>query len=113
MGYKALLLNFEPSRPTELGKKNLDRMRDTYGFDLIELKKSPTYRKLSRISFDLIGDHEWPNHVGIYCWPVQVANNFSIPLTFFSNHNPEFSILVRLDKNIVNCITKLTKALNI
>ena len=83
MGYKALLLNFEPSCPTEIGKSNLDRMRDTYGFDLIELKKSPIYRKLSRIGFDLIGDHEWPNHVGIYCWPIQVANNFNIPLTFY------------------------------
>jgi N-acetyl sugar amidotransferase len=83
MGYKALLLNFEPSYPTELGKRNLERMRNTYGFDLIELKKSPTYRKLSRIAFDLIGDHEWPNHVGIYCWPIQIANNFNIPLTFY------------------------------
>jgi len=83
MGLKALLLNFEPSYPTELGKRNLYRMRDDFGFDLIELKKSATYRKLARIGFDVVGDHEWPNHVGIYCWPIQVANNFNIPLTFY------------------------------
>ena len=30
-----------------------------------------------------MGDHEWPNHVGIQCWPVQMANKLNIPLIFW------------------------------
>ena len=82
-GLKPLLLNFEPSFPTELGKKNLKNLVDTFEFDLIELKKSPVYRKLAKICFDLVGDHEWPNHVGIYCWPIHMANKLDIPITFY------------------------------
>ena len=82
-GLKPLLLNFEPSFPTELGKKNLKNLVDTFEFDLIELKKSPVYRKLAKICFDVVGDHEWPNHVGIYCWPIHMANKLDIPITFY------------------------------
>ena len=82
-GLKPLLLSFEPSYPTEIGKTNLKNLVDTFGCDLIQLKKSPTYRKLARIGFDIVGDHEWPNHVGIHCWPVRMANKFNIPLTFY------------------------------
>ena len=83
LGLKTLLLSFEPSFPTEIGKKNLQNLVDTFGSDLILLKKSPTYAKLARICFDVVGDHEWPNHVGIYCWPIRMANNLNIPLTFY------------------------------
>jgi hypothetical protein len=82
-GLKPLLLNFEPSFPTELGKKNLKHLVETYECDLIQIKKSPVYRKLCRIGFDLIGDHEWPNHVGIYCWPISMADKLNIPVTFY------------------------------
>jgi N-acetyl sugar amidotransferase len=82
-GLKPLLLNFEPSYPTKVGKKNLQNLVDTFGFDLIEIKKSPVYKKLAKIGFDIIGDHEWPNHVGIFVWPIRMANQFNIPITFY------------------------------
>ena len=84
VGLKPLLLSFEPSYPTELGKANLKNLVDTFGCDLIHLKKSPTYRKLAKICFDVVGDHEWPNHVGIFCWPIQMANKLNIPITFYA-----------------------------
>ncbi len=83
LGLNALMLNFEPSYPTELGKKNLNNLRENFGFDLLELKKNTNYRKLAKIGFDIVGDHEWPNHVGIYCWPLTVANQMKIPFTFY------------------------------
>lgn len=87
VGLKPLLITFEPSYPTALGKKNLENLVNKFGCDLIQLKKSPTYNKLARIAFDIVGDHEWPNHVGIYCWPVRMANDFNIPLTFYGEPN--------------------------
>ena len=83
LGLSALLLNFEPSFPTEVGKKNLNNLRNSFGYDLLELKKNSNYRKLARIGFDIVGDHEWPNHVGIYCWPLTIANQMKIPFTFY------------------------------
>jgi N-acetyl sugar amidotransferase len=81
-GLKPLLVNFEPSSMTRVGQENLDNLVNNFGCDLIQLKKSNTYKKLARLSFDLMGDHEWPNHVGIQCWPVQMANNLNIKLIF-------------------------------
>ena len=83
MGLTALLLNFEPSYPTETGKKNLNLLTDKFGYDLLILRKNSNYRKLARIGFDIVGDHEWPNHVGIYCWPLTIANQMRIPFTFY------------------------------
>tara|TARA_B100001248_G_scaffold87105_2_gene63911 strand:+ start:1974 stop:3113 length:1140 start_codon:yes stop_codon:yes gene_type:complete len=83
LGLTALLLNFEPSYPTETGKKNLNLLTDKFGYDLLILRKNSNYRKLARIGFDIVGDHEWPNHVGIYCWPLTIANQMRIPFTFY------------------------------
>ena len=82
-GLKPLLLNFEPSCPTENGKYNLQNLVNAFNCDLIQMKKSPTYRKLARIGFDVVGDHEWPNHVGCYVWPTQMACKLKIPITFY------------------------------
>jgi len=80
---KPLLVCFEPSHPTEVGKHNLDNLSNTFNCDLLLLKKSSTYRKLARIGFDLVGDHEWPNHVGIFCWPVHMALKMGISTIFY------------------------------
>ena len=82
-GFNPLLVSFEPSYPTEIGKLNLQNMVDSFNVDLIQLRKSPTYRKLCRAGFDIVGDHEWPNHVGVYCWPMQMAVKLNIPYAFY------------------------------
>ena len=62
-----LLLSFEPSRQTEIGEKNLKNLSKTFDCDLVQLKKNEkVYRKLAKIGLEVVGDHEWPNHVGIY-----------------------------------------------
>lgn len=73
-----LLVAFEPSCPTDVGEKNLKNLSDRFACDLIQLRKSSVYRKLAKIGFDVVGDHEWPNHVGIYCWPMQMAVKMKI-----------------------------------
>ena len=82
-GFNPLLVSFEPSCPTEIGKRNLQNMVDSFNVDLIQMRKSPTYRKLCRIGFDVVGDHEWPNHVGIFCWPMQMAVKLKVPNAFY------------------------------
>ncbi len=82
-GLKPLLVAFEPSRPTDVGRHNLKVMTNAFNCDLIQLQKSSTYRKLARAGFDLVGDHEWPNHVGIFCWPVRMALTMGISTIFY------------------------------
>jgi N-acetyl sugar amidotransferase len=83
-GLNPLLLSFEPSWPTEIGKKNLDNLKNNFNTDLIQLKKnSQVYKKLARIGFEIVGDHEWPNHVGIYTWPLKMAVKLNIHLALY------------------------------
>ena len=83
-GLNPLLVNFEPSCPTEIGIKNLNNLKESFNCDLIQLKKSEfVYSNLSRTAFEIVGDHEWPNHVGIYVWPIRMALKLKIPYVFY------------------------------
>ena len=79
-----LLLSFEPSRPTKIGVKNLQNLSNSFSCDLIQLKKNQNvYKKLAKIGFETVGDHEWPNHVGIYTWPIKMAIKLNINLILY------------------------------
>jgi len=83
-GLNPLLFSFEPSYQTEVGIKNLSNLRNTFECDLIQLKKNLTvYKKLAKIGFEVVGDHEWPNHVGIYTWPIKMAIRMNINLILY------------------------------
>jgi N-acetyl sugar amidotransferase len=85
-GLNPLLVHFEPTMRTELGMKNLENIRQ-FG-DLLEFKKNPeVYRKMSVEGFRRVGDHEWPNHVGIFTFPVRVAVAYKIPLIIWGENS--------------------------
>ena len=80
-GLNPLLVSFEPTPFSVLGEQNLLNIGKTFGCDIIHFRKNPTvYVKLARIGFERVGDHEWPNHVGIFTTAARVAMNFKIPL---------------------------------
>ena len=63
-----LLVCFEQTKITELGRKNLENIRQ-FG-DLVYFKKNPDiYRKMVIEGFQRVGDNEWPNHIGIFTVP--------------------------------------------
>jgi N-acetyl sugar amidotransferase len=71
---------------TELGLKNLENIRQ-FG-DVLEFKKNPSvYRKMSIEGFRRVGDHEWPNHIGIFTFPVRVAVAYKIPLIIWGENS--------------------------
>lgn len=87
-GLNPLLVSFEPTLPTELGKKNLKNLTETFGCDLIQFRKNPlVYKKLGRIAFERVGDHEWPNHLGIFTVPVKTAVYYHIPLIIWGENS--------------------------
>ena len=82
-----LLVCFEPTMQTELGKKNLDNIGH-FGCDVIYFKKNPeVYKKMVIEGFKRVGDNEWPNHVGIFTVPVQIAVKYNIPLIIWGENS--------------------------
>lgn len=81
-----LLVSFEQTHITELGRKNIENIRQ-FG-DLIYFKKNPeVYKKMVIEAFKRVGDNEWPNHVGIFTIPIQVAVKFKIPLIIWGENS--------------------------
>jgi len=82
-GLKPLCVCFEPTLPTEVGRKNLN-MLNRLGVDLIHFKRNPiVYEKMVLEGLKRVGDQEWPNHLGIFTVPFHFAVKFNIPLVIW------------------------------
>lgn len=85
-GLNILMFNFEPTVRTELGKLNLENIRQ-FG-DLIEMKKSHrTHRIMALEGFRRVGDNEWPSHAAIFSYAVRLAIAFDIPLILWGENS--------------------------
>lgn len=86
-GLKPLCVSFEPTYPTELGKRNLENL-GRLGVDVIQFRKNPhVYNRMCQIGFKTVGDHDWPNHVGIFTVPIRIAVQYKIPLIIWGENS--------------------------
>jgi N-acetyl sugar amidotransferase len=86
-GMNPLCVNFVPCEMTDVGHKNLEFLRDL-GFDLIQVGANrKVYREMSKIGFHKLGDCCWPEHIGIFTTPVQVAVRYNIPLIIWGENS--------------------------
>jgi len=82
-----LCVTFTPCELTEVGRSNLDFIREQ-GFDLIQVSANrKSYKELVRIGFFKLGDCCWPEHIGIFTAPVRVAVNYRIPLIIWGENS--------------------------
>ena len=89
LGYNPLVVSFHPLDQTDLGKKNLDNLKKI-GVDCIEFSPNPIiYKKLAKFGLIELGDFQWPEHLGIFTVPVQIAVKYNIPLIIWGE-NPQF-----------------------
>jgi N-acetyl sugar amidotransferase len=87
-GLNPLCVCFETTAMTEVGQKNLDNI-SKMGIDVIFFKKNyNAYREMVIEGFKRVGDEMWPNHLGIFTIPVNVAVKFNIPLIIWGE-NPQ------------------------
>ena len=87
-GLNPLVVNFHPLDQTEIGKKNLENLK-RIGVDCIEFTANPEiYLKLARYGLTELGDFQWPEHIGIFTVPVQIAVRYNIPLIIWGE-NPQ------------------------
>ena len=79
-GLNPLVVNFHPHDFTDIGRKNIENLKKI-GVDCIEFSANPRiYNKLSKFGLQELGDFEWPEHIGIFTVPVQIAVHYKIPL---------------------------------
>jgi len=84
---KALLVCYNENNETEIGKRNIQRMKEAFGFDYINVTPSiDVLKKLNRAGLVLCGDTDMHAHMGINSVPVQMAVNFNIPLVIWGEH---------------------------
>ena len=79
---KILCVNARTCDLTPIGKKNLDNIKK-FGVDMIEFSPDPiTRKKLNRIGLLEVGDISWPEHVGIFTIPINIATKLKISTIF-------------------------------
>jgi N-acetyl sugar amidotransferase len=87
-GLNPLAVNFHPHDQTEIGRKNLENLKQL-GVDCIEFSPNPiVYSKLAKFGLVELGDFQWPEHIGIFTVPVQVAVRYKTPLIIWGE-NPQ------------------------
>lgn len=87
LGMNPLCVTSETCDFTDIGKVNLQNLKNL-GVDLLEFSPNPVVRrKLNRIGLMQVGDVSWPEHVGIFTIPIQVAVNYKIPLIVWGENS--------------------------
>lgn len=88
LGLKPLCVNATTCDLTNLGKKNLEIMKNL-DVDIINVTTSKEVRsKLNKFTLETIGDISWPEHVSIYTIPVIIAVKFGINVLIWGE-NPQ------------------------
>jgi len=86
-GMNPLLVCFVPNDQTELGRKNLDNLKKSFDCDCIEFYAKPSlYHNLQKKGLLELGDHAYPEHLGIFSIPFLIAQNFSIKLIIWGEN---------------------------
>lgn len=86
-GLNPLLVTYDGNNWTDVGWRNMVRMKQVFGCDHVIVRPSvDTLTKLNRLGFAVMGDMNWHAHVGITTAPVKVAVEHKIPLVIWGEH---------------------------
>ncbi len=105
LGLRPLVVTASTDHLTDLGRRNLENLKEV-GVDCVEFTPKPTVRrKLNRIALEEVGDIEWPEHCAIFGLPIRIAHQFGIAIVLYGENSqdeyggPEAAQqAVRLDK---------------
>ena len=88
-GMNPLCVCFETTMVTEVGRQNLDNI-SKMGIDVIHFKKNhKAYKAMVKEGFIRVGDEMWPNHIGIFTIPINIAVKFKIPLIIWGENSQQ------------------------
>ena len=87
MGLNPLCVNATTCCLSEVGRRNLENLKEL-GADVLVFSPNPIIRrKLNRIGLMQVGDMTWPEHVGIFTIPVRAAVQYKIPLIIWGENS--------------------------
>jgi len=87
LGYNALLVTYNGNNYSKTGLRNVQKMRESFGFDHIFFTPAvSTLKKLNRLGMLIMGDMDWHNHIGIATYPIKVAVEKNIPIMIWGEH---------------------------
>jgi imidazoleglycerol phosphate synthase cyclase subunit len=87
LGFNPLLVTYYGNNYSEVGERNLRRMKEAFDVDHIIYQPSvTTLKKLNRLGFKIMGDMNWHGHIGICTIPMKIAALHKIPLVIWGEH---------------------------
>jgi len=87
MGMNPLCVTSTTCDLTDIGRRNIENLKNL-GVDYIEVSPKKTVRKLlNKIGLTIVGDISWPEHLGIFTIPIQIAVKFRIPLIIWGENS--------------------------
>jgi N-acetyl sugar amidotransferase len=87
LGLNPLCVNSSTCDLTDIGRRNLENVKNL-GVDVLEFSPNKTIRrKLNKIGLQEVGDISWPEHVGIFTIPVQAAVQYKVPLIIWGENS--------------------------
>lgn len=87
LGMKPLCVTSTTCDLSDIGRKNIENIKNL-GVDYLEFSPNPIVRrKLNRIGLEHVGDISWPEHVGIFTIPVRAAVQFRVPLIIWGENS--------------------------
>ena len=103
-GLNPLVVNVIPDKLAEIGRHNMENMRNL-GVDTIQIALDPKVRrKINKFALETVGDISWPEHITIFTVPVKFSVNMNIPLLIWgeSAENELGGPIDRLDEGILD-----------
>lgn len=82
-----LLVTYDGNNWTEVGWRNMKKMKDVFKCDHIIVRPSTDILiKLNKLGFVVMGDMNWHAHVGIMTVPMAIAVKYKVPFVFYGEH---------------------------
>ena len=86
-GLKPLLVTYRENNHTDVGMRNIQRMKEVFNVDCIEFTPSvQVIKKLNLAGFLKMGDPNWHCHAGIFTAPIIAAARYKVPLMIWGEH---------------------------
>ena len=87
LGLNPLLVTYNGNNYTEVGWRNVHRMKEVFNVDHIFFSPGVDLLiKLNRLGLEIMGDMNWHAHVGITTLPIRIAVQHKVPLLFWGEH---------------------------
>jgi N-acetyl sugar amidotransferase len=86
-GMKVLFVCYAENNHTEVGLRNIQRMKESFNADFLHFTPSiEVLKKLNRMGMTKMGDPNWHTHIGIMTLPIIMAAKFDTKLFIYGEH---------------------------